>query len=284
MFEVQVQGRFKKVPKGAVYVGADAENKLELGLLTRSFCRVILQFVMTMVRNLHYSFGETAKGDDYEISHIVAPLFSTMDKIVVTPEGQKPPPMGTPFPEDLEFRKKRLDPVQVENIHIDTSSTYSFSVNTSNMDLCSWTLVNVPMLREMNLNTFSGGCPVRLVSYEVPPPKSGESKYECPHPHKKLNYVFNLKITSVDTDKGVELELDVDDSDADADEEEEEEDLNLAGFSGGGSGEDPMMEDDLMTEEEEEDLLEEAEGDEDDEEDGENPRSPWRKRVRGLSG
>lgn len=191
-----MQGSFKTVPKGAVYVGADAENKLELGLLTRSFCRVILQFVMTMVRNLHYSFGETPQGNDYEISHIVAPLFSTMDKIVVTPQGSRPPPLGVPFPEDLEFRKKRLNPATVEDITIDTNSIYSFSVNTSNMDLCSWTLVNVPMLKELNLNMFSGGCPVRLVSYEVPPPPAGESKYDCRHPYKKLNYVFNLKVST----------------------------------------------------------------------------------------
>ena len=197
-----MQGQFKKVPRGPVYVGADVENKLELGLLTRSFCRVILQFVMTMVRNLHYSFGESPQGDDYEISHIVAPLFSTMDKIVVTRAGDKPPPLGVPFPEDMEFRKKRLNPSTVEDIIIDTANTYSFSVNTANMDLCSWTLVNIPMLKELNLNTFSGGCPVRLVGYEVPPmstsDRNGDNKYDCRHPYRKLNYVFNLKVCVCD--------------------------------------------------------------------------------------
>jgi hypothetical protein len=189
MFEVQVQGSFKVVPTGPVYVGADAVNKMELGLLTRSFCRVILQFVMTMVRNLHYSFGDSPEIDDHEIGHIVAPLFSTMDKIVVTPPGEAPPPMGTPFPEDQDFRKLRLNPNTVNTIKIDPANIYSFSVNTSNMDLCSWTLVNIPMLKDLSLNTFCGGYPIRLVGYEVPLGSSPDK-----HPYKAINYVFNLQV------------------------------------------------------------------------------------------
>lgn len=190
MFEVQVQGSFKVVPAGLVYVGADAVNKMELGLLTRSFCRVILQFVMTMVRNLHYSFGESPDTEDYEISHIVAPLFSTMDKIVVTLPGETPPPMGVPFPEDQEFRKLRLNPNTVGSIKIDPANVYSFSVNTSNMDLCSWTLVNIPMLKDLSLNTFCGGFPIRLVGYEVPPDTAPDK-----HSFKSINYVFNLQVS-----------------------------------------------------------------------------------------
>jgi hypothetical protein len=145
---------------------------------------------MTMVRNLHYSFGDSPDEANYEISHIVAPLFSTMDKIVVSPPNSTPPPMGTPFPEDLEFRKKRLNPATVGEIKIDTENIYSFSVNTSNMDLCSWTMVNIPMLRDLSLNTFCSGFPIRLVSYEVPPTTLNPEK----HSHKNLNYVFNLKV------------------------------------------------------------------------------------------
>jgi len=32
MFEVQVQGKFKKLPTGEIYVGAESTKKMELGM------------------------------------------------------------------------------------------------------------------------------------------------------------------------------------------------------------------------------------------------------------
>ena len=36
-FEVQVQGKFKRLPEGEIYVGAEATNKMEMGWMTKSF-------------------------------------------------------------------------------------------------------------------------------------------------------------------------------------------------------------------------------------------------------
>ena len=41
-FEVQVQGKFKRAPEGEIYVGAEATHKMELGIITRSACRILL--------------------------------------------------------------------------------------------------------------------------------------------------------------------------------------------------------------------------------------------------
>jgi len=99
-FEVQVQGRFKRQPTGEIYVGAgiyillarillstnssqisaphtitftirfvtiDITKKMEMGMLTRSMCRMALKFVGTMVNDLHYSFGDVPNSKDWEV-------------------------------------------------------------------------------------------------------------------------------------------------------------------------------------------------------------------------
>jgi len=70
-FEVQVQGKFKRVPDGEIYVGAEATAKMEIGILTRSVCRILLNFVGTMVNDLHYSFGDNPTDKLCESPHLV---------------------------------------------------------------------------------------------------------------------------------------------------------------------------------------------------------------------
>ncbi len=89
-FEVQVQGKFKRLPCGEIFVGADCQTELSLGVVTRAFCKGVLRFVATMVNNLCYSFGESptaaasagGPGKDtaaagHQIAHLVAPIFAT---------------------------------------------------------------------------------------------------------------------------------------------------------------------------------------------------------------
>lgn len=159
---MQVQGKFKREPIGEIFVGAEGSNKLDLGILTRSISRVVLQFISTMVGDLHYSFGDTQEGMNYELPHVVSPIFPTFDKIVVTPPGETPPPLGVPFPEDPEYRKVRLKFRFIKDAQVDLNSTYSFSVNTSNLDLLTWTIVGIPMVKPMDMRTYSGSGSVQL--------------------------------------------------------------------------------------------------------------------------
>jgi hypothetical protein len=94
---------------------------------------------------------------------------------------------------------------------------YSFSVNTANLDLCSWNVVGVPMVNTMSMrfnfklyvhceNRISftlfthrnliGDCGIRLVAYEMPlaAVKTSNSK----HPKTEMKYVFNLGVTPID--------------------------------------------------------------------------------------
>jgi hypothetical protein len=205
MFEVQVQGRFKKVPDGPIYVGADALFRLELGLLTRTFVKAVLSFLKTLVNNLHYSFGESKSTEGYETAHVVAPLFSTMDKITFTPTGGVPPSMGIPFPDDLELRKIRLDPSRCDSIKISTEGTYSFSLNSNNIDLPGWEVMGIPMLKPLSINLFSGGGPFSLVAYEVP--RGPQGKRPLKHSYESIKYILNMQIASIDKEGMPDVEF-----------------------------------------------------------------------------
>ena len=155
------------MPQGEIYVGAEATNKMELGIVTKAFSRAALQFCGTMVNDLHYSFGDKPSRTGFEIPHLVAPIFPTLDKIIITPDGQTPPEMGKPFQEDPEYRKQRLKMRLISDAKVDLSTTYSFSVNTSNLDLSRWNIVGIPYCSPKDLRLFFGDSSIRLGECEV---------------------------------------------------------------------------------------------------------------------
>ena len=124
-----------------------------------------MQLAGTVVNDLKYSFGTT--GEDFEVPHVVDPIFPTFDKVLVTPPGATPPQLGIPFVEDLEYRKQRLKYKLTGDANVDLESVYSFSVNTSNLDLLKWNLVNVPLVRPIDLGTFFGNASIQLGMFIV---------------------------------------------------------------------------------------------------------------------
>jgi len=124
-----------------------------------------MQFAGTVVNDLQYSFGDNPELLDHQIPHVVAPIFPTFDKVIVSGPGEVPPPMGSPFPEDPDFRRQRIKFKLTSDANVDLSSTYSFSVNTSNLDLVRWTLVNIPLCRPIHLGTFFGSAAIQLGPY-----------------------------------------------------------------------------------------------------------------------
>ena len=86
MFEVQVQGKFKREPAGEIFVGAEAPQKLELGLLTRSISNAAMRLAGSMAQDLHYHFGDSPTDPNYQLPHVVAPMFTTFDKVFCSPD------------------------------------------------------------------------------------------------------------------------------------------------------------------------------------------------------
>lgn len=92
---------------------------MTLGLVTRGLCNMLLGFARRINSAMNYSYGDT---ENKELPHIVFPLWTSVDKMVVTPEGGEPPPLGELFPEDEKGRSKRRGGGDLGNW--DTTSTY----------------------------------------------------------------------------------------------------------------------------------------------------------------
>ena len=197
-FEIQVQGKFKRQPVGEIYVGGASTEKMELGIINRAICNTLTKFTSAMVPCFHFSFGDPETHPLCEFPHAVGPLFSTIDRMVITPPGGKPPALGTPLIEDQEFRKVRLKSKSIKEFGIDLEATYTFSQNTNNIDFPEWSIVGIPVFKQVDMRNIFGDVPARLISYELPDARLAECGEK--HPAKYVNYVFNVQLTRLDVD------------------------------------------------------------------------------------
>lgn len=194
-FEVQVQGKFKCIPKGRLFMGAEITKKMELGMLGRAMCGTILQIGRRVNGFMHHSFGDK---NNFELPHIMSPMWSTIDRMVVTSCGENPPPLGPPLPENAAFRDARRKQADFQ-LTVDLNSIYSFSFKTSNLDVVNWNVVNIPLMSNLDLHSFWADAAIRLCAYCVPDDKvaitetstGGLPKY---HPQSCLQYCFALEI------------------------------------------------------------------------------------------
>ena len=199
-----MQGQFKRLPQGEIYMGAYVSNKMELGLITRSLAKAALSYVGARVTNMHYSFGDADQTDPaFQLPHCVSPMFTTFDKIIVTPPGGTPPKISDPFEEDPEFRKIRMNWHRIKDANIKLDNTYSFSSNTQNIDLITWTLTNFPMIRALDIRTLAGESSMFLAAYELP--AATAQAFPNAHPQKDLKYVFSMRFNPVNADKMIDL-------------------------------------------------------------------------------
>jgi hypothetical protein len=162
LFECQVQGKFKRYPQGEFFVGTESMIEMKLGLIPRSIVKAVLQFFGSAISGLQHSLGDSQNNPDFQYPHLVAGMFSSLDKVVVTPPGQTPPPLGAPLPEDPEYKKLRKNFKSINEANIDLESTYSFSVNSSNMDLLNWAMIGIPLSKAIDLRPFLGDSCIRL--------------------------------------------------------------------------------------------------------------------------
>ena len=130
-------------------VGAESSNEMQLGMIMRTICKTVCNFAGTFVSDLHYSFGDSQKKEDYELPHMAAPIFPTMNKIIETPAGAGciPPALGQVWEEDPESRKRRAKFKSTDEGKLNLESLYSFSVSSSNIDLVKWESCGIPMVK-----------------------------------------------------------------------------------------------------------------------------------------
>ena len=116
-------------PRGVVYIGGEITERMQLGLVAKGLANLALKFVKARTAFLHHSYGDK---EDRQLAHIVMPLWSSVDRLVVTPQGGTPPPLGEgALPEpDAERLVRRASSDAGE---WETDATYSFSFKTGDL-------------------------------------------------------------------------------------------------------------------------------------------------------
>ncbi|KAH9187614.1 hypothetical protein AeNC1_010410 [Aphanomyces euteiches] len=193
LFWIQLQGKFKKKPKGIVYVGGEIPHKMKLGFFTKGLCRVLLSVINCLVVGLHNSFGrlypkDVSNPEDEELPHLSFPLHSSVDEFICTPPGETPPALGSDgFMEAREDRARRRS--GKHPYEFNTQDTYSFSFFNFYLDFENWKVVNAPGVPDISLSQFWGAMPMRIGSYSLADPTSTS------HSRRQKLYNFCFEIT-----------------------------------------------------------------------------------------
>jgi len=133
---------------------------------------------------MHYSFGSK---DGTEDSRIVFPLWTFVDRLVITKPGDEPPELGKLIHESSQSVKARKASNNTGEWNL--NNIYTFSFNSSNIDFPTWNVVNVPLVPDTDLHMFWGDSPLNIVIYDVPN-QSKESK----HVKSELAYGVNFQV------------------------------------------------------------------------------------------
>ena len=184
LFWVQVQGKFKKKPKGMLYMGGEVPNRMRLGLISKGFCTILLALVKRLVPGLHFSFGDR---QETEYPHISFPLHRAVDEFVHTSQNQTPPSLGTAsFGESKESRNaRRKHHGRDTPFDYVVGDTYTFGFHSYFINFEEWKLSDVPGLQDMPLSTFWQDMPFRLVAYQTSTDR---------HEKHQNQYVFNFAL------------------------------------------------------------------------------------------
>ncbi|KAE9347807.1 hypothetical protein PF008_g7649 [Phytophthora fragariae] len=203
LFWVQLQLQFKQTPpEGSVlYIGGEVPRAMHLGFFTGRGCNLLLSILRSLVRGLHYSFGESddskAHSEDAELPHISFPLYTAVDQFVCTPAGHEPPALGSAdFGESKEdAAQRRRSGASGAAYAFNTTDTYSFHFHSYYIDFLHWQVTNVPGMKATDLRVFWEDMPLHLAAYFISPTPA-DAGQELPVHHsrrvKKYQFCFQL--------------------------------------------------------------------------------------------
>ncbi|RLN71602.1 hypothetical protein BBJ28_00027202, partial [Nothophytophthora sp. Chile5] len=201
LFWVQLQLQFKQAPPPnyELYIGGEVPRAMQLGFFTERGCHLLLSVLRSLVRGLHFSFGEAQSdtetaGDDAELPHISFPLITAVDQFVCTPAGQTPPVLGsTDFGETTEQAKQRKR-AGAKAYSFNTEDTYSFHFHSYYLDFARWQVTNVPGMKPTDLRVFWEDMPLHLVAYFVKPMEDSASSRHSRHSRQAKSYQFGFQL------------------------------------------------------------------------------------------
>ncbi len=168
-FEMRIQGKFTRPPQGTLMMGAELPRHVRLSMLTRPLANMVLALGSTLVQGLHYSFGEgtATKPEGHQSPHCTWPVWTGMDRVVVTPAGEAAPSLLEPVPESNEDRTIRraapLDAAQPSPFVV--GPTYTLSFASGLLDPMSWRFASGSL--SLDMTSFLGDLPLQIVVYDL---------------------------------------------------------------------------------------------------------------------
>jgi hypothetical protein len=163
-FEIQVQGQFKRPPKGVVWFGAEVTRPMTLSRMKRMICGVLLKLVAAFGHRAHVSFAEQRIPGD--VPHIACPALSAMDRVIITPPGGVPPTLGSNFPLTEGMAAIKALHSQPEDFLV--GHTYTMTFFSHYIDFERWAVVEIPGVGSVDLHSFWADMPLRFVCYAHP--------------------------------------------------------------------------------------------------------------------
>ena len=171
MFELQIQGSFKRLPVGTLFMGAEIQSRPRVGKIMSRLITVVMNFVQRRMFGLHWALGEAEYAPTpaaralWEAPHIVFPLARAMDRVVVTADGDDVPKLGGELDEPLEQRDARRQG-RSPDVAWALGSTYSFSFMSQMIDFASWRVINLPV-GNIRLASIMGDQGLDIVVYDL---------------------------------------------------------------------------------------------------------------------
>ena len=135
---------------------------------------MLLAMIRRINSGFHYSWGiERAKTDPealregkYEKTHLSFPVEASMDRIVITKPGEKPPELGFELFESPESVKRRRK-IGAGSVEWNIENTYTMCLWSAYCDWIKWRTLNVPGVRPFSLSVVTGRQPIYLSVYEI---------------------------------------------------------------------------------------------------------------------